>query len=55
MNYLKDAESDNSVQAWTSEEWRAFLSEVEAEILDLRQKLAGLSPCKAIGPSSEIN
>ncbi len=53
MSYLKDPEgnvyleSDNPVQAWTPEEWRAFLSEVEAEILDLKQKLAGIPQCKS--------
>jgi hypothetical protein len=53
MNYLKDPEGnvylehDNPVQAWTSEEWRAFLSEVEAEILDLKAKLVGLPQRKS--------
>lgn len=52
MSYLKDPdgnvylESNNPVQAWTSQEWQAFLCEVEAEILDLKQKLAGLPQCK---------
>ncbi len=48
MSYLKDPdgnvylESDNPVQAWTPEEWRAFLTEVEAEIIELKQKLTSL-------------
>ena len=52
MNYLKDPdgnvylESENPVQAWTPAEWRAFLSEVEAEIVELRQKLTCLPPRK---------
>ncbi|MBW1991561.1 MAG: hypothetical protein JRI59_05505 [Deltaproteobacteria bacterium] len=58
MNYLRDPdgnvylESDNPVQAWTPEEWQAFLTEVEAEIVALREKLTSMPVCK-VRPDEE--
>lgn len=58
MNYLRDRdgnvyrESENPLQAWTPEEWQVFVSEVEAEIQDLKGKLSGL-PRRKTAPDGE--
>lgn len=47
MNSLKDRSGNGflgheTVTTWTPEEWRAFLSEVETEILALKEVLLSL-------------
>lgn len=46
MDSFKDRsrnwEVEKAIQAWTSAEWHAFLSEVEAEILALKETVLSL-------------
>jgi hypothetical protein len=48
-------EKETPVQTWTPEEWRAFLSEVEEEILRLKEKFPGQSAGKTQPRAEALN